>query len=93
MLEVIKFFIGIIVLALGFPIGNFLASKTKEELRAGQLWFKLIIISCFIGAIFSLIFANDVLLFSFLFIAIVTSRSLVVKKKETQKKRKVKRKG
>lgn len=76
MQQAIKLIIGIFVLALGFPIGSYLARITKEELRLGQVWFKLIIISCLIGAVASLFFKNDILLFSFLFIAIVTSRSL-----------------
>ena len=76
MKEVIKFLIGIGVLLLGIPIGSYLAKVTKEELKKGQKWFKLIIIISLIGAIVSLILSNDILLFSFLFIAIVTSRSL-----------------
>ncbi|MFW6233112.1 MAG: hypothetical protein ACOC3Z_00445 [Nanoarchaeota archaeon] len=76
MTELIKLLIGIIILIIGFPIGNYLAKITKEELKSGQKWFRLIILVCFIGAISSLIFRNDVLLFSFLFIIIVTSRSL-----------------
>jgi len=87
MQEGIKFIIGIIVLALGFPIGNLLARKTHEELRTGQLWFKLIIIVCFIGAIISLILGNDVLLFSFLFIGIVTSGSLMGSGKRRRKRK------
>ncbi len=63
-------------MALGFPIGNFLAKKTKEELVEGQRWFKLIIICSLIGSIASAFLKNDVLFFSFLFIVIVTSRSL-----------------
>ena len=85
MLEVIKFLIGIVVVILGFPIGYFLAKIAKDELRAGQCWFKLIIIICFIGAILSLIFKKDYLLFTFLFIAIVTSKSLIVKKRKKRK--------
>lgn len=76
MTELIKLLIGIIILIIGFPIGNYLAKITKEELKSGQKWFRLIILVCFIGAISSLIFRNDALLFSFLFIIIVTSRSL-----------------
>jgi len=74
--EIYKLIIGITILLLGIPIGSYLAKITKEELRKGQKWFKLIIISSLIGAIVSLFLTNDVLLFSFLFIAIVTSRSL-----------------
>lgn len=67
---------GIIFLAMGIPIGNFLAKITKEELRQGRRWFRLIIIISLTGALISLIAKDDVFLFSFLFIAIVTSRSL-----------------
>jgi len=74
--EFIKLLIGIIILALGFPIGSFLAKTTKEELKSGKKYFSLIIIMGVIGAVTSLILRNDVLMFSFLFICIVTSRSL-----------------
>lgn len=70
------FAVGIIFLALGIPIGNLLAKSTKEELNSRKKWFRLIIILSLIGAIVFLILGNDVLLFTFLFMAIVTSRSL-----------------
>ncbi len=76
MQELIKILLGIVFLALGIPIGNLLAKLTKEELKSGQRWFKLIIALSLIGAIVFLILGNDVLLFSLLFIAIVTSRCL-----------------
>ena len=79
--EFMIFIIGIIVLILGFPIGDFLAKQAKEELKPGQEWFKLILFVCFIGAIVSLFLRNDVLLFSFLFIFVITSRSLILKKR------------
>ena len=82
MQEILKIAIGILILILGFPIGNYLAKQTKEELTIGQFWFKLIIIICFLGIILSLMFRNDVLLFAFSFIAIVTSRSLKSKKRK-----------
>jgi len=71
-----EFLIGGILLLIGIPIGNVLAKLTKEELKQGRGYFKLVIIFSFIGAIFSLIFRNDPFLFSFAFIAVVTSRSL-----------------
>ncbi|MEK6945375.1 MAG: hypothetical protein AABW63_01125 [Nanoarchaeota archaeon] len=86
--EMFRLILGVIVLFLGIPIGNFLAKITKEELKDGQLWFKLIIIFSSIGAILSLVLKNDFLLFGFLFMAIVTSRSLVFKKKNTSRKTK-----
>ena len=71
--------IGIFVLALGIPLGDFLCRKTKEEIKSGQKWFKLIILIGFIGAITAAIIKNDFLFFSFLFISLVTSRSLIRK--------------
>lgn len=76
MQEVIRLIIGILVLLLGFPLGNYLAKKTKEELKKGKKWFGIIIILSLIGGFIGLILGNDILMFSFFFIAIVTSRSL-----------------
>ena len=76
MLEIVKLGIGILILLLGFPIGSYLARITKEELKSGQKWFKSIIIVSLVGGIIGLIIGNDILLFSFFFIAVVTSRCL-----------------
>lgn len=76
MQEAIKLLIGIGVLILGFFLGGFLAKKTKEELKHGQKWFRIIAILGLIGGVAGLILGNDFLFFSFLFIAVVTSRSL-----------------
>ena len=81
MQELIKLILGILVLILGIPVGNFLAKQTKEELKDGQIWFKLIIILSLIGVLISLLVGNDFLLFTFAFISIVTSRSLGVRRK------------
>jgi hypothetical protein len=74
--EVLRIVLGAVFLLLGIPIGKFLAKITKEELKAGQPWFKAIIIVSLVGAIASAFYLNDILFFSFLFIAIVTSKSL-----------------
>ena len=76
MQEIIKLSLGALILVLAFPLGSYLAKITKEELKQGQKWFKLIILVSSIGAITGLILENDVLFFSFLFITIVTTRSL-----------------
>lgn len=76
--------IGILILLFGFPIGFFLARITQEELSQGQPWFKLLMIISLVGSIVSLIIRSDVLLFSFLFITIVTSRSLKLKKSKAR---------
>jgi hypothetical protein len=72
--------IGMLVTAFGIPIGDFLYKKTKEEIKSGQKWFKIIVVVGLMGAIVSIFLKNDFLFFSFLFISIVTSRSLAFKK-------------
>ncbi|MFC1682196.1 hypothetical protein ACFL0X_01095 [Nanoarchaeota archaeon] len=76
MQEFFKILIGIVFLLVGVFLGEVLARVTKEELKSGQKWFRLIIVLSLIGGFVGLIIRNDVLLFSFFFIAIVTSRSL-----------------
>lgn len=72
----IKLGFGILFLLLGIPIGILLRKKTQDESKSGQKWFKIIIPLSLIGAIVGLIIGNDVVFFSFLFIAIVTSMNL-----------------
>ena len=79
MQEILKILIGILFLVIGFFVGKYLASITKEELKDGQKYFKLIIFVSVIGALVSLILLNDILIFSFLFILIVSSGSLRLK--------------
>jgi hypothetical protein len=71
---------GMLVVATGVPIGDFLYKKTREEIKSGQKWFKIIVITGLMGAIAAMFLNNDFLFFSFLFISIVTSRSLTFKK-------------
>ena len=75
-MQLTNIIIGIFVLLLGIPLGNYLAKTTKEELKSGQEWFKLIIIMSLIGGFIGLLVGDDVLMFSLFFIAVVTSRSL-----------------
>jgi hypothetical protein len=83
----INIIIGTAVLILGIPIGNFLAKQTREELKDGQKWFRLIIIISLLGGLVGLIIGNDVLLFSFLFIAIITVRNITEPKKKISRKK------
>ncbi|MBT4377094.1 hypothetical protein HOD29_07005 [archaeon] len=80
MLEMLKILIGIGVLVLGYFIGNVLRHKTKDEMKDGRIWFKIIVYLSLVGGIVGLIIGDDVLMFSLFFIAIVSSRSLVLKK-------------
>lgn len=74
--EMIKLLIGVFVLILGIPIGNFLAKVTSEELKPGKKWFKLIIVLSLIGGFTGLVIRDDVIMFSLFFVAVVTSQSL-----------------
>lgn len=76
MQEAVNVLIGFLVLILGIPIGNLLARHTREELKSGQKWFKRIVLLSLAGVLIGLMAGNDVLLFGFSFMAIVTSRSL-----------------
>jgi hypothetical protein len=86
MLEIFKFIIGVCVLILGVLLGNFLRNQTKEEINLGRKYFNILIWISLIGGFIGFIVRNDVLLFSFFFIAIVTSRSLVKDKIKGKKK-------
>ncbi len=88
--EVFKLLIGIGVLILGYPIGVLLRHLTKDELKYGQVYFKILVYIGLIGGIVGLVIGNDVILFTMFFIAIVSSRSLLKYKKNNSKK-KVKR--
>ena len=76
MREFVQLIIGVIVLALGIPIGDFLAKITSEELKQGKFWFRLIILVSLVEGFIGLIIGNDFLMFSLFFVALVTSRSL-----------------
>ncbi len=81
MQEFVELLIGVGVLLLGFPIGDYLAKITKDELKQGQKWFRIVVAVGLAGGLAGLIIGNDFLMFGFFFIAIVTSRSLKRKKK------------
>lgn len=76
MTEILNILIGIVVLLLGIPIGNFLAKYTKDESKDGQRWFKIIIFVGLVGGFIGLIIGNDAIMFSLFFISIVSSKSL-----------------
>lgn len=76
MQDIYYLLIGIVVLFLGIPVGDLLAKSTKEELKSGKKYFRIITLISLLGALISLFTGKDYLLFSFLFIAVVTSRSI-----------------
>ena len=82
MQQIFKILLGIFILLLGIPVGNYLAKITEEELKSGQKWFKLITVLSLIGGFIGLIISNDTLMFSLFFIAVVVSRSLIPDKRK-----------
>ena len=72
----IKLIVGFCVLILGIFIGDYLAKVTKEELKSGQKWFRVIVLVSLFMGFSGLVLGNDFVLFSGFFVAIVTSRSL-----------------
>jgi len=77
MQELLQLIIGIIFLILGFFAGNLLRDKTKEEQKKGKIWFKILTAIGILGGIVGLVIRKDWVLFTFFFIAIVSSRSLI----------------
>ncbi len=71
-----RLLIGTLFLLVGIPVGILLAKKTNDESKIGQKWFKTIILVSLCGGFLGLVIQNDILFFSFLFMAIVTSKSL-----------------
>jgi len=78
--EWLELLIGMFVLIIGIPIGNLLRKYTEDELKIGKKWFKLLTYLGIVGGFVGLIINSDTIMFTFFFIAIVTSRSLILKK-------------
>jgi hypothetical protein len=74
--DVIRIIIGVFALFLGIPVGNLLAHYTKDEMKDGQIWFRLLVLVGIVGGIIGWIIGNDVVMFSLFFISVVSSRSL-----------------
>ena len=74
--DIPRLIIGVLVLVMGYFIGELLARYTKEELIVGNKWINLVVFIGLIGGTIGLILGNDFLLFGFFFMAIVAVRSL-----------------
>lgn len=79
--ELLRLLLGIFVLILGIPIGNFIKKLTLDEQKDGQKWFKLLTLIGLIGGFTGLLIKEDWVLFTFFFIAIVSSKNLQKKKR------------
>jgi RsiW-degrading membrane proteinase PrsW (M82 family) len=87
MIGVVQYSLGILILILAFPIGVLLARFTKEELKSGQKYFKVLIGVCVFGLIVSLIIQKIELVFMSLFTGIVAGMSVWMEKGEKNIKR------
>lgn len=76
--------LAVLVAISGFPIGLFIASLCKEELKAGLKWFKLIMIGCAIISFFALIFLHGetllFLLLAMIFMFLLALAALIAEK-------------
>lgn len=87
-----KFILSVIVLALAFPLGNLLRNLTQDEQKDGRKYFIIILwISLILGTL-GAILKKDGIMFTFFFITIVTSRSLIPIKKTKRSIKKIKKK-
>lgn len=58
-MTLLQFILLMLVVISAWPVGLFIASKTKEELKAGRLLFNIICLASGIGIIASFVFAKD----------------------------------
>lgn len=80
MAQLYQYVLAVIMLVFAVPIGDLLAKITKEELRLGKKWFKILVVSSLMLSILFLFIGKQDLFFTLLFIAIMTSRSLETKR-------------
>jgi len=84
-MTILQLFLLIAVMLSGWFIGRFISSKTKEELKAGKKWFKLLCLASLITAIYGLFaLQGDELVFliaSCFFVFLLSLASLAYKKK------------
>ena len=79
--ENVMLLVSVFILLLGVPLGRVLRRFAgKEEIDIGQKYFKAIIIITILGTIVSLVFQKTYLVFTFVFILILTKESIKNKK-------------
>jgi ABC-type sugar transport system permease subunit len=66
----------ILILLTAIPVGLLIAWLTKEELRDGQRWFKLIALLSCVGSVAFLILKNEIVALSLVYMAIVSYMSV-----------------
>ena len=78
-----------IVILLGIPIGYLVAWLCRDELVEGRNWFKVIIFVAILIGIVMAIIGEDVILWTMLFITIVTFVSLLKSRDRKWTKRRI----
>jgi ABC-type sugar transport system permease subunit len=66
----------ILILLTAIPVGLLIAWLTKEELRDGQKWFKLIALLSCVGSVAFLMLKNEIVALSLVYMAIVSYMSV-----------------
>lgn len=86
----------IVIVLLGYPIGLLIAKLTKEELKAGRKWFRILVFVSAIAIVASILFTTgETLLFlvmSFVFILLLALASWIQSNKLNHKKKLKKKK-
>lgn len=86
-MEAFQYILLALILIAAFPLGFLLAKMTKEELKSGRIWFKLVIALAIIISIVSIFFRlyfDEIVITvtSMLFIIIIAAISLLKSKKK-----------
>lgn len=66
----------VLTLLTAIPVGLLIAWLTKEELRDGQKWFKLVVLLSCVGSVAFLILKNEIVALSLVYMAIVSYMSV-----------------
>jgi len=57
-MSILQLLLLFVIVFSGWPLGSFIASKTKEELKAGRKWFKIAMVLCFALILVSILALN-----------------------------------
>ena len=86
MLYILKLLIATGILVLGYFLGYFLRHWTMDEQKELKKYFNILTLVSLIAGVYGLFIGSDWLMFTFFFIAIVTSRSFVEGKTKNKEK-------
>jgi len=67
--------LSILVLLTSIPAGLLIAWLTKEELKAGKKWFKILVLAGVLGMIIGIFYKNWAVALTFAYMAIVAGLS------------------